>query len=326
MNKEQTAALTATQQAAQTGCNYCSSPMYAGVKCKNCGRESEQAAPSQGAGLNQYGEPIEEWTTYAKRSGLLDSDGIATDRSKAQTAWNAFSFAWNRSWEVNKAALLEASTQREQQWVCLTDAEIEKGRDQTFSINNPFCPCDSKTMRKAVRWAEAKLRENNSAQREQPGASKPEPQAQAGEPEVVEWQSRWTIVPSDVFGAHSWTRWESCDPHFAKAYLKTPIYKEKRHEVRPLITLQSHREAMQDQTIGYEKTIYKLQEAIAKKDAALKADNSSRFMLVARLEAMSSNGAKWLTVEAVLALLNDCDMLANLEADAAISQGKEVLS
>jgi len=48
------------------------------------------------------------------------------------------------------------------EWVGLTDEEIEKGRDQTFSINNPYCPCDSKTMRKAVRWAEAKLKDNNT--------------------------------------------------------------------------------------------------------------------------------------------------------------------
>ena len=48
------------------------------------------------------------------------------------------------------------------QWVGLTDEEIEKGRDQTFSVNNPYCPCDSKTMRKAVRWAEAKLKEKNT--------------------------------------------------------------------------------------------------------------------------------------------------------------------
>lgn len=36
----------------------------------------------------------------------------------------------------------------------LTDAQIEAGRVSTFSTNNPFCPCDSKTMLKAVRWAE----------------------------------------------------------------------------------------------------------------------------------------------------------------------------
>lgn len=36
----------------------------------------------------------------------------------------------------------------------LTDAQIEAGRQRVFSTNNPFCPCDSKTMRKAVQWAE----------------------------------------------------------------------------------------------------------------------------------------------------------------------------
>jgi hypothetical protein len=36
----------------------------------------------------------------------------------------------------------------------LTDEQIEAGRAATFSTGNPFCPCDSKTMRKAVRWAE----------------------------------------------------------------------------------------------------------------------------------------------------------------------------
>lgn len=36
----------------------------------------------------------------------------------------------------------------------LTDEQIEQGRQAVFSTNNPFCPCDSKTMRKAARWAE----------------------------------------------------------------------------------------------------------------------------------------------------------------------------
>lgn len=39
----------------------------------------------------------------------------------------------------------------------LTDAEIERGRHETFSTDNPFCPCTDKTMRKAVRWAERAL-------------------------------------------------------------------------------------------------------------------------------------------------------------------------
>lgn len=36
----------------------------------------------------------------------------------------------------------------------LSDEQIEGLREQTFSTNNPFCPCDSKTMRKAVRATE----------------------------------------------------------------------------------------------------------------------------------------------------------------------------
>lgn len=37
----------------------------------------------------------------------------------------------------------------------LTEEQLEKGRDQTFSINNPFCPCDSKTFSKVARWVES---------------------------------------------------------------------------------------------------------------------------------------------------------------------------
>lgn len=36
----------------------------------------------------------------------------------------------------------------------LTEGEMEKGRDQIFSINNPFCPCDSKTFKKVAQWVE----------------------------------------------------------------------------------------------------------------------------------------------------------------------------
>ena len=43
------------------------------------------------------------------------------------------------------------------------------------------------------------------------------------------------------------------------------------------------------------------------------ADRDARGMLVARLENMQKNGDVWLTAQAVLALLNDCDMLAARE-------------
>lgn len=52
----------------------------------------------------QRGEPVDpysEWADYAKRSGLLNDDGVASEPARAQTAWNAFSFAWNRSYRVN---------------------------------------------------------------------------------------------------------------------------------------------------------------------------------------------------------------------------------
>lgn len=44
----------------------------------------------------------------------------------------------------------------------------------------------------------------------------------------------------------------------------------------------------------------------------IEADAESRGMFVARLENMQRNGDRWLTIEAVLALLNDCDMLASI--------------
>jgi len=43
------------------------------------------------------------------------------------------------------------------------------------------------------------------------------------------------------------------------------------------------------------------------------ADRAARGMFVARLENMQKNGDTWLTVQAVLALLNDSDMLAARE-------------
>lgn len=46
---------------------------------------------------------------------------------------------------------------------------------------------------------------------------------------------------------------------------------------------------------------------------AVAAEVSSRGMFVARLENMQAQGDQWLTVPAVLALLNDCDMLAASE-------------
>lgn len=46
----------------------------------------------------------------------------------------------------------------------LTDEQIEQGREATFSTNNPYCPCDSKTMRKAARWAEQAVLQSEQVQ------------------------------------------------------------------------------------------------------------------------------------------------------------------
>jgi hypothetical protein len=51
-------------------------------------------------------------------------------------------------------------------------------------------------------------------------------------------------------------------------------------------------------------------ETVLEAENTLRSERDSRGMFVGRLENMQKNGDRWLTVEAVLALLNDCDMLA----------------
>jgi len=60
---------------------------------------------------------------------------------------------WHKSYDDNKGNVPLYTTPPKRK--PLTDELLEKGRDQTFSINNPFCPCDSKTFRKVARWVEA---------------------------------------------------------------------------------------------------------------------------------------------------------------------------
>lgn len=53
---------------------------------------------------------------------------------------------------------------------------------------------------------------------------------------------------------------------------------------------------------------------------ALEVASDSRRMFVARLESMQKNGGHWLTVTEALAMLDDCDMLAqrpNVRANPA---------
>lgn len=49
--------------------------------------------------------PNDEWEAYARRSELLNESGVAPNPFQAQTAYNAYRAAWNRSYEFNRAAL-----------------------------------------------------------------------------------------------------------------------------------------------------------------------------------------------------------------------------
>lgn len=59
-----------------------------------------------------------------------------------------------------------------------------------------------------------------------------------------------------------------------------------------------------------EKTFEGADEEISELRKSAEVELSSRRMFVARLEDLQQSGDHWLTVTAVLALLNDCDMLA----------------
>jgi hypothetical protein len=58
-------------------------------------------------------------------------------------------------------------------------------------------------------------------------------------------------------------------------------------------------------------------------DVTVAAERESRAMFVSRLESMDQQGDKWLTVQAVLGLLNDCDMLACRALSAPALQSGE---
>ena len=62
---------------------------------------------------------------------------------------------WDNAWGRYIAALAKSQPVEQGEPVRpMSDEQIEKLRGQTFSINNPFCPVDSKSFRKAVHAAE----------------------------------------------------------------------------------------------------------------------------------------------------------------------------
>ena len=76
-------------------------------------------------------------------------------RGKVSSLWN-FMDELDGRWVALVAAEDDCHLQSAQPVAQpLSDSEIEKLREKTFSTYNPYCPVDSKSMRKAVRAAEA---------------------------------------------------------------------------------------------------------------------------------------------------------------------------
>lgn len=71
-------------------------------------------------------------------------------------AWNAQADEFNQWNELDLGEKIDWAVKlgASQSFMPLSDAQIEKLRHSTFNTINQFCPCDSKTMCKAVRAAE----------------------------------------------------------------------------------------------------------------------------------------------------------------------------
>ena len=93
---------------------------------------------------------------WAKRPDLIadiDSPAYANERA-ARLATPQPEPAWSPAY-TRGPARQSAPVVAVPAMVPLTRDQMEKGRDQIFSINNPYCPCDSKTFRKVAEWVEA---------------------------------------------------------------------------------------------------------------------------------------------------------------------------
>jgi len=99
------------------------------------------------AGFKEHNGMI--YTTTINDDCAKELKALATLlRADERNSWPAEMEAMER--QVN--ILTDALTQSRKP---LTVEQLEKGREQTFSTNNPFCPCDSKTFRKVAKWVEA---------------------------------------------------------------------------------------------------------------------------------------------------------------------------
>lgn len=140
---EQPAPKTACKGIPRVGCNYlaeCDSV------CNKCGKvHAVHLIPGVGSTA-----PVERVTL--SEEDIRHCANVAHGRGpNTVDTLSGFSIAFARAVIAEYERLNGISATPRQP---LSEARIEDGRHETFSTNNPFCPCDSKTMLKAVRWAE----------------------------------------------------------------------------------------------------------------------------------------------------------------------------
>ena len=258
------------------------------------------------------------------------------------------------------AALLEASTQRERQWVGLTLPEV-LGTART-SQDGISPREDTERFARAI---EAKLREKNAAQREQPSVAGYDNPIQWGDKEservvkvtrhtqshygytepVASSKPEPQAVEPEVF-VFRWSWYDDADGSFHSDIIKAPFGGMQETETHSFITLQSHREAMaelerdrdewKDATrsanqrfMNAERYVSEAREAIAKKDAALKAGMDAASNAIGCLQAAETEGLHEALAESTDWRLKDLVqrrlMFAFEPLDAAITQGQEAL-
>ena len=59
------------------------------------------------------------------------------------------------AYEVTVGNLRAPREQAQPERKPMTESEMLEGRERTFSVDNPYCPCDKKTFMKVTRYVEA---------------------------------------------------------------------------------------------------------------------------------------------------------------------------
>jgi len=76
---------------------------------------------------------------------------IAADRAQKSARHREELLAYEVTINNLRARLEQAQPERKP----MTESEMLEGRERTFSVDNPYCPCDRKTFMKVARYVEA---------------------------------------------------------------------------------------------------------------------------------------------------------------------------